>query len=804
MAKSTGRKLKLLIIRAEKPSDWESCKAISSGLTGAYQLLEETFDVSWFNVPGEVSNTQHKSFKKVSTVISLHKVMVEFQPDRLIFIDHLPHPYMLLSALKKLDAHLSLPEVIVHVYGDFTYYSAEWKKMGHLLIRNRLKLICSSQKQTALVRSFFSPEQGQMVETLFFPVDRRQFNFDPKARAVTRARLGLGVDDRLVIYTGRLSLQKNITTLIEEFSKVSSELKNPPYLCLAGLFDDLGAALHGVITPNGYYFHKIQAALNALPKKIAARIRFLGHLSQGKLKDLYCAADVFTSLSLYHDEDFGMSVAEALACGLPCVLSDWGGYSTFAQERYASRAVPVVLDTTGILLSRNSFRTHLRAALNQPKKEKEKLALSQLFLRDFSIEAAAKKLSGILLSSDPSPYPAAGGLFRGFMWQLDYLSGIVQRDHPTSVFFPKKGAFYESVYSSYFTTYPEMKNMKWNLSEDLNNWLYDYLTVSQRKATNVVKPEAKDLLKSFWPFCEPYYSPLQPIFLFEGWQSGLVSDGKRWQARDGVLPLYYFLQTVSPKDFPAKLWIHRDFAALVPPQWREAIGFYEAESKVQKEDLDQLKTILIAGLMSAPFINRDEFEEQLDELVKVIGPARLSKMKILVFMPFRGSSVFWSHLQEEVYMEMPLLLAKKLGNHVESISWNRLDGMRDLKDCLYCEMNKGWIVKDSSVQYLALSRGASHFRNLQSRPARGEFVDLSENHRLRLTDPEVLKTLNKRDHGVQMRQESLYSKMADFLYKGRFNPVFLDWYQAYCKDTFSLDVRDRVQMSGATAVRSSH
>ena len=36
--------------------------------------------------------------------------------------------------------------------------------------------------------------------------------------------------------------------------------------------------------------------------------------------------DVFVSLSVHQDENFGYAPIEAMACGVPAVVTDWGGY----------------------------------------------------------------------------------------------------------------------------------------------------------------------------------------------------------------------------------------------------------------------------------------------------------------------------------------------------------------------------------------------------------------------------------------------------------------------------------------------
>lgn len=73
------------------------------------------------------------------------------------------------------------------------------------------------------------------------------------------------------------------------------------------------------------FFGKARGLFQELPTSIQKRIFFKGSVPHKDLNLFYNAADLFVSLSLHHDEDFGMSVAEAMATGLPCVLTDWGG-----------------------------------------------------------------------------------------------------------------------------------------------------------------------------------------------------------------------------------------------------------------------------------------------------------------------------------------------------------------------------------------------------------------------------------------------------------------------------------------------
>lgn len=781
--KKPSKKLKLLVVFSEKFSDWESCKVISHGLKSAYEALEKnkSYDIQWLPISTTLSETYHGSFKKISEVYSLKEKLKEMKPDRMIFIDHLPHPLHLIEAFLKSEPKLTLPPIDIHVYGDFTFFASQWAKFGRLLKRHPLRLICSSPKQSALLSGFLSDKSAPTVQTLFFPVDPSKYFYDAESKSRMRKKWGIGANDKIILYTGRLSLQKNIVRLIQEFAKLHDTISEPVHLLIAGVFDDIGAGIFGINTPEGYYFSRVEIALQALREKVRSKIHFLGQIKQNELRDAYCASDVFTSLSLYHDEDYGMSVAEALSCGLPAVISDWGGFSSFAKSEYFSHAVPVALHNNGLLLSSSTLQENLKKNLSKVLSDEKRLILSKKFSEDFSIAAATRRLQESFQIENP--------VFGGFNWKLDFLASTVHPGKPRDSFMPKKGAFYEDIYQPYFTEKLE-KNMQWNLKEDLAVWLYDYLEVSQRKPYTEAKPEAKDLIGNFWPFCEPYFSALQPVFLFEGWKKESVALGKRWQARDGVLPLYWFFRSAAPSDFPAKLWVHRDLENLVPPIWQEHVGLYHIESKAAEASFSEPDSLLITGLMSPPFINEDELESRLDYLIEKMGPERMKKLRIFIFMPFRGSSLFWSHFHEEIYLSMPLKIIKKLGAQVQPIGWQQLDAIKSLRNFLYFELNEGWVIKDTSIMHMALARGARLLDSPTKAIADSETVELSRYHHVRLSKPGNFKRKSKQENHEEIINE--YFKIGEFLYKKRFNPVFPEWYQSFCKSSLGKQLQKSV------------
>ena len=69
---------------------------------------------------------------------------------------------------------------------------------------------------------------------------------------------------------------------------------------------------------------EFQAAAAAFCEDV--QIRLVGDTSARTRDEIVSAADVFLSLSDNVQETFGLTPLEAMAAGLPCVVSDWDGY----------------------------------------------------------------------------------------------------------------------------------------------------------------------------------------------------------------------------------------------------------------------------------------------------------------------------------------------------------------------------------------------------------------------------------------------------------------------------------------------
>ncbi len=141
---------------------------------------------------------------------------------------------------------------------------------------------------------------------------------------IFQRKLGVPDDRRVVLFLGRLSPVKNLEQFLEAFARV-----RPAHTTLA---------LVGPAEPD--YETRLRALAQRLG--IAGDVAFAGALYDEEKLSALAAADLFVMPSLI--ESYGNAVAEAVAAGLPVLLTDTCGIAPAIHER-AGLAVPLGVET---------------------------------------------------------------------------------------------------------------------------------------------------------------------------------------------------------------------------------------------------------------------------------------------------------------------------------------------------------------------------------------------------------------------------------------------------------------------------
>jgi len=390
---------KIACIYSFQESNWVSCQKIVFNLHKSYQACLEV-ELSNFNFPHKLG-TQ-------SSLDQLAQDIVNFAPDVLAIIDHKPHPVTLFKSLNSLYAGAKKPKIIFHLFGDFTIFYSQWEKLAPLLEGYPVEFVVASERQKILIDKMFLNNKCTICP---FPVDPKDFYPDQALRKKQRQDWNLADEDVAFVFTGRLSRQKRIKTLITSFA---SEFKNDStaHLFLYGNQDNIGDLFLGITDLEGEYFRVFYNAYKALPIDIQGRIHFMGQVPNSELLKVYQGADIFMNLSVHNDEDYGMSVAEAQFVGLSVGLTDWGGLASFhhADLPQSTSFIPVKIGKRSKQVSIKGAKQTMRNFYINPQTQMRD-AISSAANKKFGLSKATMIIEEIL-SKDSTHFQGFTPLFK--------------------------------------------------------------------------------------------------------------------------------------------------------------------------------------------------------------------------------------------------------------------------------------------------------------------------------------------------------------------------------------------------------
>ncbi len=115
--------------------------------------------------------------------------------------------------------------------------------------------------------------------------------------------------EKIVLFVGRLVYYKGVEYLIRAMKNIDAKL------LIVGE-GPLKGTLAGEVHKNG----------------LESRVTFIPYQKEDKLIDFYLSASVFVLPSIYRSEAFGITIIEAMACGLPVISTELGTGTSYVNE----------------------------------------------------------------------------------------------------------------------------------------------------------------------------------------------------------------------------------------------------------------------------------------------------------------------------------------------------------------------------------------------------------------------------------------------------------------------------------------
>jgi glycosyltransferase involved in cell wall biosynthesis len=229
-------------------------------------------------------------------------LMGEFYPDALECREKIGKPIPIIGNLSGLMSR----------GGGYIRNIAQYLKTTDIIIGN-----CAGD--LGITKKFFSNAEMRILpfsfdEATFYPIEASQ-------KQVVKASRGFSDCDKILLYSGRITIEKNVHTILGIFSVLQSFIPNL-HLVIAGLAKDVPFYELGVFTMG------IGNVLRRLADKLGidqARLHFVGRVDGKDLRELYNITDALINLTIFHDENFGLAQVESMACGTPVIGTKWGG-----------------------------------------------------------------------------------------------------------------------------------------------------------------------------------------------------------------------------------------------------------------------------------------------------------------------------------------------------------------------------------------------------------------------------------------------------------------------------------------------
>jgi glycosyltransferase involved in cell wall biosynthesis len=203
------------------------------------------------------------------------------------------------------------------------------------------------------------------------PLDMTPFQQLPE-RGKLRQSLGIPSNGTLSLFVGRLHKMKRLGLMIEAFAKVTERISDGHLLIVGPEGDGSGE----------------RAKKQVFELGLSDRVHFAGMLTGAPLMQAYADADMLVLLS--YRENFGMVVAEAMAAGLPVLVSREVGLAEEVAQAGAGFVVPAEVGQVAQAWQEILAKSDLRQAMGQRGK-----ALVQ---QRFASDVVARQMLGLLAS----------------------------------------------------------------------------------------------------------------------------------------------------------------------------------------------------------------------------------------------------------------------------------------------------------------------------------------------------------------------------------------------------------------------
>lgn len=249
-----------------------------------------------FNIVNTFQNTVSNFWEEINSANDIYNTNMNLY--------HIPQNGIGIPLRKKCPFIITLHDIIPYRMPETVsskYLKIFTEEMPKIISSCDGIITVSDFSKKDIIKSFNFPEDKIFVthlasENIYMPLSKRICKYFIEKN--------YSIHGNFILYVGSFSPRKNITGLIESFSKFISKTKKDIKLVIAGK--------QGISYDN-YKKRSIEL-------KVESNVIFPGFIPIEHMPYLYNAADLFVYPSFY--EGFGLPLLEAMSCGVPVITSD--------------------------------------------------------------------------------------------------------------------------------------------------------------------------------------------------------------------------------------------------------------------------------------------------------------------------------------------------------------------------------------------------------------------------------------------------------------------------------------------------
>lgn len=284
-----------VIIFAPRYTDYEDEDEDVVRFPAGHWVLARDFPVAWPLLPRVNANALQR-----------------FEQDKFDIV-HSHSPFI----IGALGAHLARREGVPHIYTFHTLYHHYLHYAPLPYKFSRTYTLRQVRRHCRLCNHIIAPSEpiakivsrlSSNVPTSIVPTGIDVERFAGGNGAVVREQYEIAANDLVLLYVGRLGAEKNLVFLLQALAPLlrdDFETLNPK-----------NRRIRLMLVGGGPAMDELRVLTRQLG--IAQNVIYTNFVEPSSIADYYAAADIFTFAS--RTETQGVSIAEALAAGLPCVV----------------------------------------------------------------------------------------------------------------------------------------------------------------------------------------------------------------------------------------------------------------------------------------------------------------------------------------------------------------------------------------------------------------------------------------------------------------------------------------------------